>query len=255
MNDDFFSGLADELEAKLRRITAFTSHAPSVGAYHEEALRTVLRSLLPGRFALRTGFAYHTERGASQQGDILIVDESHPGAYFFREGDFAVVDSVALVAVIEVKTTLTKRTFLESMSLFQSFRDIGNMGALPYTFLFAYESRPLTEGLLDKWYRASNVPDEPPNYPWGIITLNGGAIIPRLTGTGPWGHAVCRKSTSLLTRVQSLSLFLQLVRKAMHKWGNVDSDPFSQARTGIAVLNLSTQVLRFGKSLHGTTNT
>jgi len=110
MSEAFYLSIANELSAKLRRVAAFVDHGPSIGSYHEEALKTVLRSILPERFGLRTGFAFSAKLGASQQGDILVIDENHPGAYHFREGEFAVVLPDAIVAVIEVKTKLTKRT-------------------------------------------------------------------------------------------------------------------------------------------------
>lgn len=83
MNESFYLSLANELSAKLRRINAFVNHGPSIGAYHEEALKAVLRSFLPERFSLRTGFSYNATKGASQQCDILVIDENHASAYHF----------------------------------------------------------------------------------------------------------------------------------------------------------------------------
>lgn len=43
MDDHYFTGLATEFSAKLRRVSSFTKHALSIGSYHEEAVKTVLR--------------------------------------------------------------------------------------------------------------------------------------------------------------------------------------------------------------------
>jgi len=56
MDDQYFTGLATEFSAKLRRVSSFTKHAVSIGSYHEEAVKTVLRSMLANRFTLKTGF-------------------------------------------------------------------------------------------------------------------------------------------------------------------------------------------------------
>jgi hypothetical protein len=106
MDEDFYLSLANEMTAKLRRVSSFVAHGPSIGAYHEEVLRTILATMLPARFQLRTGFAFTRQKGASQQGDILSVDENDPAAYHFREGNFSVVAPEAIVCAIEVKTQL-----------------------------------------------------------------------------------------------------------------------------------------------------
>jgi len=96
MDECFYLGLANELAAKLRRVSSFVKHGPSIGVYHEEALKAILGTMLPSRFHLRTGFVYTAEKGASQQGDILIVDENDPDAYYFREGNFVVANPRAV---------------------------------------------------------------------------------------------------------------------------------------------------------------
>ncbi len=73
MDESFYLSLANELSAKLGRVSSFVRHGPSIGAYHEEVLKSIIRHMLPDRFSLRSGFVFHPERGPSQQGDILII--------------------------------------------------------------------------------------------------------------------------------------------------------------------------------------
>ncbi len=229
MNEDFYRGLAEEMAAKLRRVASFVSHAPSVGSYHEEALRTLLRSMLSDRFKLRHGFAYHTELGTSLQGDILIVDEYHPGAYFFREGDFAIVAPEALVSVIEVKTTLNKKTFLEAMHALYSFRKLSPGRAYPTTFLFAYESAAFTPKVLGSWYGAVNIPDQVWNYPFAIYSLDKGLIMLRPNLAKKYVHVPIIGEPGPGPKLRAFSIFLQTIRKAQLLYSRVEANPFTNA--------------------------
>jgi len=230
MNDAFYRGLADEMTAKLRRISAFTTHGPSIGAYHEEVLRSVLRSMLPSRFALRTGFAFDETHGASQQGDILVVDENYPGAYYFREGEFAIVAPEALICVIEVKTTLSKKTFSEGMDALHSFRRMAPSKAHPVTFLFAYEGSPFTPAVLTSWYATLDIPDLIRNYPWAIFTLSRGLVLLRRVSDSERGHCLVLGENNAETRVKLLAVFLQTVRKVLLLHSKIQTSAFSQTQ-------------------------
>ena len=217
------------MAAKLRRVASFVSHGPSIGSYHEEALRTLLRSMLSDRFSLRHGFAYDAKLGASLQGDILIVDEHHPGAYLFREGDFAIVSPEALVCVIEVKTKLTKGSFTDAINSLYSFRKISPRCANPATFLFAYESAPYTPKVLDAWYSDIDIPDEVGNYPFAVYSLDRGVILLTLDAKKEWFHMPVHGESGRGPKLRSLSLFLQVIRKSQLLYAKVQANPFSNA--------------------------
>ena len=42
MDESCFLGLANELSAKVRRLSSFVKHGPSIGPYHEEVLKSIL---------------------------------------------------------------------------------------------------------------------------------------------------------------------------------------------------------------------
>ncbi|ACM21469.1 hypothetical protein Geob_3126 [Geotalea daltonii FRC-32] len=230
MDENFYLGLANEMAAKLRRVSSFVNHGPSIGSYHEEVLKPILESMLSERFRLRTGFAYTRKFGASQQGDILIVDENNPAAYHFREGNFAVVAPEAIVCAIEVKTKLNKKTFIEALRNLYSFTR-GSIFVPPATFLFAYESVPLTQKVLSAWYDSvTDIPDELQNYPWAIYVLNRGIIILKSPSTNEeWGHIPIEGEDKEGPKLKSLSLFLQTIRKAMILHSKVQFNPFENA--------------------------
>ena len=54
----YISSVASQLNAEFRRINSLTSHATSIGAYHEGILRRTIGGLLPGRYSVKTGFVH-----------------------------------------------------------------------------------------------------------------------------------------------------------------------------------------------------
>lgn len=246
MDERFYLGLANELLAKFRRVSSFVSHRPSIGTYHEEALRTVLRLMIPDRFSLRTGFVFHPDNGASQQGDILIVDEMDAGAYFFREGNFAIVNQTALACVIEVKTSLNKSSFKKALKGLASYQRVTTK-PLP-TALFAFEGASFTPARLDDWYKSVELPDEIKCYPWSICALSRGLISLRCPpGDSEWGHYVSLGEASRGPKLKNLSLFLQTIRKAVLLQAMSMENPFQLSL--LDGLSRSAQFFRFGSGI------
>ena len=83
----------------------------------------------------------------------MLVDEDHPNAYYFRDGDFAIVSPEAVACVVEVKTTLSRKTFVEAVSALHSVARSG-AARTPPTLLFAYESAPFSQRNLRSWWRS-----------------------------------------------------------------------------------------------------
>lgn len=248
MDESFYLSLANELSAKMGRVSSFVRHGPSIGAYHEEALKSIIRHMLPDRFSLRTGFVFHPERGPSQQGDILIIDEYHPNAYFFREGDFAVVAEEALACVIEVKTRLNKTSFAKAINGLYSFQQATAKPNHPVTLLFAYESYSFKPTVLDSWYQSISLPDEVLNYPYAIYALNRGLLLLRKPSDTKWGHCVSSGEEARGPKVKTLSVFLQIIRKAILSKAGDTSNPFNLALG--EGLDVSKLLLRFGFGVH-----
>src|SRR3989338_2723259 len=108
---EYFESFANEITSKFRRLQNLVDHPTASGDYHEEILRTVLRNFLSKRFSVKKGFIYAGPEKVSKQIDLLVVDENSPAAYIFQEGDFAIVMPEAVVAVMEIKTTLNAPDF------------------------------------------------------------------------------------------------------------------------------------------------
>lgn len=244
-NAEFYDGIAKELFGRLGRLGTFTKHAPSVGRYHEELIKSCISTFLSSRFSLRTGFAYLEDGKVSSQGDLLIVDENDPSPYFFRQGDFVVVHPRSVACVIEVKTTLNKSNFLDAIKNLHSFKQISTDRNFPVTLIFAFDGTRMGLQTLDKWYRAVTVSDEIANYPHVIFCLNQGTLILRPSNESrPHGHYfVCGENVEQW-RLKGLSLFLQTVRKSVERKSWLDTNPFEYAVLG--GLRWSQQGLRFG---------
>ncbi len=243
MDEAFYSSLANELAAKVGRVSSFVKHGPSIGSYHEQILRSVLRPMLPDRYSLRTGFAFHPEFGASQQGDILVVDENQPAAYFFREGNFAVVDQSAIMCVIEVKTRLDKRSFVAALDCLASYQRVTTKPQHPGTLLFAYDCPAFTQERLNSWYKAVSLPDEILFYPWSIFALNRGLLSLHKPADPEWGHYAILGEPKRGPKLKGLAVFLQTVRKLVLLRAGVVANPFAHLQ--FQGLSWSKEFMRF----------
>lgn len=139
-DDSYFNGFAEELNGKFQRLRHLTQHNTASGNYHEEILRVVLRNFLTARYSVKTGFIYKDGAEVSKQIDIIIVDESSPAAYIFQEEDFVVVMPEAVVAVVEVKTTLDKQNYEMALSNIRSAKELFKNPARHPGIIFGYQS-------------------------------------------------------------------------------------------------------------------
>ena len=115
--------IKEEFFTKIERVKLFTNHAPSIGFGNEEVLRNFLKTHIPERFAVGTGFVYLDNNNVSKQCDLLIYDQVNY-APFFKEGDFVIIHPEAVAAVIEVKTTLSKRELYDSIENIRSVKEV-----------------------------------------------------------------------------------------------------------------------------------
>jgi Domain of unknown function (DUF6602) len=160
----YFDGFAAELTGKLGRLNHLITHSGSTGTYHEEIVRTVLRNFLSKRFSVKTGFIYKDDENVSSQIDILIVDENAPAAYVFQEGDFAVVIPEAVIAFIEVKTTLTSQEFHKALKNIASAKKLMEFPVNHAGLVFGFQSSPslqssLTDTRAGRWFQKAK-PDD-----------------------------------------------------------------------------------------------
>ena len=115
--------IKEEFFTKIERVKLFTNHAPSIGFGNEEILRNFLKTHIPERFAVGTGFVYLNNDSVSRQCDLLIYDHVNY-APFFKEGDFVIIHPEAVAAVVEVKATLNEDEFYSSIKNIKSVKEV-----------------------------------------------------------------------------------------------------------------------------------
>jgi len=144
----FLSTFGEELRSKVSRLDNIIGrdHWLSVGTYKESLVRNFLRSTLPKRFEVSTGFLlskdFHGNLVKSRQIDILIWDSANYSA-IFRDGEFVIVPPEACRIVIEVKGRLKLSEIEESIDGFdQLTRFLGvefNQGFKIARYVFAFD--------------------------------------------------------------------------------------------------------------------
>lgn len=133
---NYFSLVSDELLLKLNQTRQFIKkHNPTIGVLTEEILRTFLKTYLPKIVSVEQGFIISENGVVSKQCDILIYDSNYY-APFYRINDIVVVPADSVIAVIEVKTTLTKPIFHDVIRYFENISLITSAKK----YLFVYNS-------------------------------------------------------------------------------------------------------------------
>lgn len=131
----YFDHASQELYSKIAQAKVYiTRHNPTTGALAEAVLRQFLKDHLPEAVSVEQGFIIDSAGGLSKQCDILIYD-SHRYAPFYRVGGVVVVPAEAVIAIIEVKTSINRAGFHEVIRYFQSFQSL-RLEARTYLFMF-----------------------------------------------------------------------------------------------------------------------
>lgn len=82
------------------------NHWGEDGRYKEEILKEVLADKLPSYASVGTGFVACDNNRASSQIDIIVYDNNIP--LLFKKGDFVIVAKEAVLAIVEVKTDVSR---------------------------------------------------------------------------------------------------------------------------------------------------
>lgn len=131
----YLSSISNEIRSQSERINYVISHGQTVGNYRERLFISVLRKYVPKKFHVATGFI----EGSSKQIDIIIYDQ-HNYIPVFREDDLVVVKKEAVIAVIEIKTTLSSSTLKDSLEGIDRICE-GPMSSVPFfKGIFAFET-------------------------------------------------------------------------------------------------------------------
>lgn len=83
------------------------------GRYKEIILKEILRSFLPERYGIGTGFVICNGDKVTSQIDIIIYDKfkTNSNAEILKKGDFVIIESKSVVGLIEVKSSFDSNIF------------------------------------------------------------------------------------------------------------------------------------------------
>ena len=127
----------------------FTKHKPSIGYVGELLLRQVLRKLLSKEYGLCQGFVLDNyiknEGKLSTQCDVIIFCKES-GAIAYSIGDLKVINASYVIAVIEVKSSLNKNSFLTTLETFEKLQKI----RVDHKFVFVFGK--LSRRSLRRWF-------------------------------------------------------------------------------------------------------
>lgn len=103
------------------------------GLIAEDILRTFLRDIVPNRYGVCQGFV-EDNGNLSRQCDIILFDQTdYAPTYSF--GEIKIIPSVAVTAVVEVKTSIDAETFHNTLI---AFEELAKMG-VSNKYLFLYD--------------------------------------------------------------------------------------------------------------------
>ena len=133
---DYFRLVSNELLNKLNQIRHFIKkHNPTIGVLTEEILRDFLKTYLPKSISVEQGFIMSSSGELSKQCDILIYD-SFRFAPLYRLNGIVIVPTESVLAIVEVKTTVTKQICHDAIDYFKNVKAISSSK----TYLFIYNS-------------------------------------------------------------------------------------------------------------------
>lgn len=136
--------------------TLFKGHLPSIGYVGEQLLRQALKEVLPNDYAVCQGFIINPttedKDNLSNQCDIIIYRKGN-GAVMYSVGALKVINTCFVVAVIEVKSSIKKKTFITTI---ESFEKLENL-RVRNKFIFVFGA--LSKRSLSSWFSQNRVPE------------------------------------------------------------------------------------------------
>lgn len=144
--------LENRLKQEQGWIEELVRHAPSVGAFYEDSLSSIVREYLPSKYKVGRGFVYDPlTRRSSRQIDILVYDCWNE-APLFERGQFVVITSSNLIKLAEVKKALKLEDVRQIIKNNFSSSVICNKSSdkrLTKYLIFAFGSKSSTQKIFD----------------------------------------------------------------------------------------------------------
>ncbi len=106
MNEKILKNIFDNLESSLiNEMRIRIQHNLEDGKYREYLVKRILSKIVPSKYEITNGFVIDSDNNKSDEMDIIIYDKSYVPPFF--DETYTVVPIEAVIAIIQVKTTLT----------------------------------------------------------------------------------------------------------------------------------------------------
>ena len=146
VHNEFFRLKAEELLNRLKQVkTIVSKHNLTIGQIAEGILRAFLKEVCPNKVQVAQGFIYK-DNNISTQCDIIIYDSLNYSPLFTWD-DLIVIDSNAVLVVIEVKVSIREKDFNKTINDFELLEAMGVCNK----FLFIYNA-PLLKTLKNYFF-------------------------------------------------------------------------------------------------------
>ena len=143
---EVYASWANELKSKYERVSKLFKHGPSIGRSRELYLAEMVRKCIPANLEVSHGAFYDSEKGASQEQDILIIDKNEIPP-IEKIGDFGIYHRRTVKACIEVKSRLTKKELKKGVrTLVEAKKRLSGSSKF---ILFAYETTMSAKNILN----------------------------------------------------------------------------------------------------------
>lgn len=235
---EYLESYAKEINSKFRRLNHLVSHGPTIGGYHEFIIRSFLRKFLSKRYGIKTGFIHSpTSMETSRQIDIVIVDENTSVPYYFVEEDLVVVDPKHVCCAIEIKTSLNRDNFNESI---ENHISLMKTGCKCPSLIFSFSSSSNLFSVIGSWIkeRPKELHDFK-NYPPAIFIMDRGMVqlvLPSVITPGGY-HFMEPLPNGQSPELMVTSQFLSVVIKSLDKFDGKETDPFATYSSEASLLN------------------
>ena len=114
MNRKILKNIFDNLEQSLYSdMSIRIEHNLEDGKYREYLVTKVLQKIIPSKYSITNGFIIDSDNNISQEMDVIIYDKNYVPPFF--DETYTVVPIEAVIAVIQVKTTLKSDTLNDSI--------------------------------------------------------------------------------------------------------------------------------------------
>ncbi len=108
---EMFSNLEESI---VNRMNIKIEHNLEDGKYREELIRDFLKNIIPSKYSITNGFIIDSDKNMSDEMDIIIYDTNYVPP-FFKE-TYSVIPIESVIAVIQVKTTLSKKELAKAVT-------------------------------------------------------------------------------------------------------------------------------------------